>query len=59
MWDGVLEVASVLTLRLPLPAVMGVNGSDAADMELGIELGKQVPLPTSGVVGRLYKLSSS
>ena len=51
--DGVLEVASGLVLRLPLPLALGVHGSEMAD----VELGKQMASSPSGAVRRVYRLS--
>ena len=50
-----MEVVLVLVLRLPLPLVLGVNGPGVVDMELG----KQMPLSPSAVLGIVYRLYKS
>ena len=65
-WDGILEVASDLTLSLPARDVNGVNKVELAEQITSsisgvneVEPAEQMTSSMSGVVHRLYKSLSS
>jgi len=65
-WDGILEVASDLTLSLPVRDVNGVSKVEPAEQITSsmsgvskVEPAEQMTSSMSGVVHRLYKSPSS